>query len=282
MREDISSLIVIKLYPPPAEELPLAGLYLAHDLRLRPGGDHPFFYSSYIASLDGRIAVASPDGRGLAVPKAIANDRDWRLFQELAAQADLILTSGRYLRDYAAGRAQEILYGDDPRFTDLRAWRLSHGLPPLPALAVISAGLDFPVPPALIAEGRRVLVVTGRSADRQRVRELENGGVQVLTAGDERVDGTELAAGLSRLGFQIVFNATGPQVLHMLLQAGVLDRLYLTIAGRLLGGATYATIVEGELLEPARDMKMEELYWDPEGLDRLGQLFSVYHQKNQI
>ena len=36
----------------------------------------------------------------------------------------LVITTGRYLRDYAAGKAQEILrVYDDPRFADLKAWR---------------------------------------------------------------------------------------------------------------------------------------------------------------
>ena len=47
--------------------------------------------------------------RGMTVPKATSNERDWRLFQELAVQADIIISSGRYLRDYAEGQTQEIL-----------------------------------------------------------------------------------------------------------------------------------------------------------------------------
>ncbi|RME52690.1 MAG: pyrimidine reductase, partial [Caldilineae bacterium] len=89
---------------------PFPGAYLAHDLRhasRHPG--RPFVYANFVVSLDGRIAVPAADGQGLIVPKQIANERDWRLYQELAAQADLIISSGRYLRDWAAGRAQEIL-----------------------------------------------------------------------------------------------------------------------------------------------------------------------------
>ena len=80
------------------------------------------------------------------VPKDTANERDWRLFQELAAQADLIISSGRYLRDWADGRAQEILQTDDPRFADLRQWRQDRGLSPQPDIAIISGSLNFPVP----------------------------------------------------------------------------------------------------------------------------------------
>ena len=63
-------------------------------------------------------------------------------------------TSGRYLREYAEGRAQEILtVYDDPAFADLTQWRREQGLPPQPDLAVISASLDFPVPQVLLASG---------------------------------------------------------------------------------------------------------------------------------
>ena len=101
---------VIRLYPQPSREAPLQGLYLDHDLRRHAEGlGRPFVYSNFVTSLDGRIAVPGPTGSGLIVPKQIANPRDWRLFQELAVQADLIISSGRYLRDYAEGHAEEIL-----------------------------------------------------------------------------------------------------------------------------------------------------------------------------
>lgn len=43
----------------------------------------------------------------------------------------------------------------------------------------------------------------------------------------------------------------GPQVLHTLLAARVLDRLYLTLSGRVLGGAEFDTFCMGRTLDPA-------------------------------
>ncbi|MFN2221501.1 MAG: pyrimidine reductase, partial [Candidatus Promineifilaceae bacterium] len=100
---------VLQLYPLPSQQRPLKGLYLAHDLREqepRTAG-RPTIYSNFVTSLDGRIAIPHPSRPGMMVPKTTANERDWRLFQELATQADLIISSGRYLRDWADGRAQE-------------------------------------------------------------------------------------------------------------------------------------------------------------------------------
>ena len=270
---------VTRLVPQPAGNVPLRGLYLGHDLRrLAEQARRPVVAANFVTSLDGRIAVPRQDGTGLTVPANIANERDWRLFQELAVQADVIISSGRYLRDYAAGRAQEILrVYDDPRFEDLRAWRASRGLPPQPALAIISSSLDFPVPPVLSEGNRHVVVFTTENADPARVRELERQTSRVMVVGERQVTGRRLIDAMAALGYQTIYSAAGPRVLHMLLADQVLDRLYLTVVGRLLGGASFSSIVEGNLLERAVDMRLHSVAHDPVGA---GQLFTCYERQD--
>jgi riboflavin biosynthesis pyrimidine reductase len=268
---------LIQLYPPSPERIPLEGAYLAHDLRRFSGrSGQPFVYTNFITSLDGRIAVPRLDGKGLMVPKSTSNARDWRLLQELAAPDDLILSTGRYLREWAQGRAQEILQVDDPRFADLRVWRLERGLPQQPDIAIISASLDFPIPEVLTAAGRRVVVVTTGSPDPERVAEIEARAGQVLVAGESSVDGATMLEQLNRLGYTTVYSAAGPKVLHLLLAGGALDRLYLTYANRILGADQFATIVDGPSFDPALDFRIDRVYLDPAGLDGLGQLFVAY------
>ena len=266
-----------RLFPPPASERPLQGAYLAHDLRqFAQASGKPFVYSNFVTSVDGRIAIPREDGSGMKVPESTANERDWRLFQELAAQADIIISSGRYLRDWAEGRAQEILRVDDPRFADLRTWREERGLKPLPDIAIISRSLDFPVPDVLTADGRHVVVVTVAGQDDARIDELEAKAGRVIIAGEKGVDGAEMIRQMAHLGYETVYSATGPKVLHLLLAGGVLDRLYLTSANRLLGGQPFSSIVEGALLQPAYDLTISAIYHDPAALDGLGQLLLTY------
>ncbi|MBK8986650.1 MAG: dihydrofolate reductase family protein [Chloroflexi bacterium] len=269
---------VIQLYPLPAAERPLTNLYLNHNLRQYRAAGRPFVYANFVVSLDGRIAIPHASGQGLTVPKQIANERDWRLFQELAAQADLIISSGRYLRDWADGRAQEILQVDDPRFADLRAWRQEQGLPPQPDIAIISGSLDFPIPDVLTAGGRKVVVFTTANPNTARVREIEAQAGQVIVAGDENgMGGIQLVQRMGELGYQTIYSSAGPRILHLLLRGDVLDRLYLTQANRLLGGSPFASIVEGALLDTAVNMSLHTLYHDPQGLDGRGQLFLAYN-----
>ena len=83
---------------------------------------------------------------------------------------------------------------------------------------------------------------------------------------------------MAELGYQAVYSASGPKVAHLLLAAGVLDRLYLTLANRLLGGDPFSSIVEGPLLAPAVDMRLHTLFLDVAGLNGLGQLFLSYRR----
>lgn len=268
---------VTQLYPLPAVERPLEGLYLSHNLRQHSeANDQAFVYSNFVTSIDGRIAIPHPSRPGLMVPNNIANVRDWRLFQELAAQADMIISSGRYLRDWTDGRAQEILKVDDPCFADLREWRQSQGLSPQPDIAIISDSLHFPVPDVLSSGGRKVVVFTSANPNAERVVEIESKGAQVIIAGEERVEGAMLVQRMSDLGYRTVYSAAGPKVLHLLLSGRVLNRLYVTHANRLLGGQPFSSIVEGALLESAVDLQINSVYLDPHALDGLGQLFVSY------
>jgi riboflavin biosynthesis pyrimidine reductase len=271
---------VTQLYPQPSAERPLTGLYLAHNLRqYQAASGRAFVYSNFVVSLDGRIAVPHPTQKGLTVPKQIANERDWRLFQELAAQADMIISSGRYLREWAEGRAQEILQIDDPRFADLRDWREQQNLPPQPDIAIVSASLRFPIPDVLTSGGRKVVVFTTADPDPQRVKEIEAKAGQVIVAGNESsVAGDQMVQHMTNLGYKTIYSASGPQIMHLLLSGDVLDRLYLTLANRILGGEPYAGVVEGPLLATAVNMTTHTIYYDPHALDGLGQLFTSYNR----
>jgi len=270
---------VQQLYPPPVRELNLESLYLSHEIRefAESTGDL-FVYANFVTSLDGRIAIAGPGDPGITIPKNVANPRDWRLFQELAAQADLVISSGRYLRDWAAGKAQEILQVDDPRFADLRLWRQQRGLHPHPDIAILSQHLEFPLPEVLTAEDRRVIVFTAGEPDPQRVKEIEARAGRVFIVGDGVVDGRRMIEQLQSMGYRTVYSAAGPKILHTLLAANVLDRLYLTITNRLLGGLNFATIVDGPLITPSPSMEIGTIYLDSHPRDSLSQLFISYNR----
>lgn len=271
---------VLRIFPTPHQEVPLKGLYLGEDI---PSENEklgrPFVYANFITSLDGRIAVPNPKAGRLTVPEQIANDRDWRLFQELAAQADILITSGRYLRNYIEGTSQEILQAfDDPNYADLLDWRKEHGMAALPDLAVISGSLDFPAPDPKLWGDRSIIIFTGSRANSDRIRMVENEIGEVFIAGEESVRGNLMIEGLAQKGYRSIYNTTGPKVLHFLLADGIVDRLYLTFAHRVLGGDPYLSIVDGPLLEMPVDFRLRSAYLDSHSFDGAGQLITSYER----
>lgn len=269
---------VLRLFPGPSGPTPLRGLYL--DESLRPAGTQtrPFVYASFISSLDGRISLPDPETKTRKVPRAIANPRDWRLVQELAASADVLVTSGRYIRDLAAGVAQDNLpVSDKPEFADLFEWRHARGLAPQPAVAIVSSTLDFPIPEALLHSGRRTYIATGAATDTSRIGALTAQGVRVLKAGTGfQVEGRALVKALALEGFGNIDMTAGSVLLNALLTAGVLDRLYLTQACRILGGRSFETLHTGEELDPPADFKLRSLFYDAGENGAIRQLFSVF------
>lgn len=274
---------ILQFFPPNQPAQQLEGLYLSHNIRQYISDETPpFVYANYIVSVDGRISIPNTSGDGQTVPKDTANGRDWRLFQELVAQSDLIVSSGRYLREWAEGNAQEILEVNNPKFTDLRRWRKNQGLKPHPDIAIISGSLNFPIPDVLTASGRQVVVFTTEDAPKENIERIESKAGQVFIVGQSTVDGKQMLEQISSLGYKAVYNATGPKVMHLLFEAGVVNRLYLTIAHRVLGGMPFSSIVEGSLFETAVNLQLNTLYFDQTALDGLGQLFFSYDIESKI
>lgn len=266
---------VLRLFPGPVEERPLEGTYLRHALHRR-GGARPFVYTNFIASLDGRISEADERGRR-RVPAAIAGPRDWRLYMELLAQAEVLLTGGRHLRAVAAGRHGDLLQLAEAEHPDLVAWRREAGLTPHPTCAAFSASADIPAAALRARHPGRLLVFTCEDAEPARVQALERAEVEVVAAGrGGRVDAAAALAWLAGRGVRTVYSIAGPRLFHALLSAGAVDRLYLTLAHQLLGGAHYDTLLHGAALTPPPRLRLRELHLDREGGRE--QLFACYER----
>ena len=268
---------IIELYPNSGQIHLLKNLYLQQLAKLPPL--RPFIYSNFIASLDGRIALPGENRNTHQVPPAIANARDWRLFQELAAQADLLITTARFFRQEASNEAQaELPVGMSPEFDDLRDWRTSHNLKPQPDIAIFSASLDIPEESLKCYSDRQVYIITGEDADKEQLKRLtSNSNLKVIFSGTGNlVNAHSLRTQLAKLGYQRVYAIAGPSVLHALADGDALDRLYLTTAHCIIGGTEFDTFTRGEELLPALHLPLRALYLDQTSPPGCGQTLAVY------
>lgn len=269
---------VVRIFPGPHHTLPLHGLYLHQEIAVNQERHSPFVYANYVVSMDGRIALTLPQTGEKVIPDAITNPSDWRLYQELAAQADVLVASGRYMKEFAEGGTTEGLpVSDKKEFADLLHWRVTQGLPRQPALAVIGSSLDLPWEKICEKVSRPVYAITtdkANSADVEKVRRL---GVTTIESGSgNRIEGSKLVNGLAECGFNNIYVIAGPKVLGTLIADHVLDRLYLTQVYKLVGGRVYDTFLESPYLDTPVDLQLRCLFQHVSNDQSLEQSFAVF------
>ena len=268
---------VLQLFPPPARERRLSGLYLQEDIPAPPSGAAPFIYANFVTSLDGRIATTGADGVS-RLPEGLTNPSDWRLFQELQAHADCLVTHGGYLRALESGSLGNILQvGHAAGSEDMAQWRTEEGMGPQPAVAIVSTSLDFSLPRSLSDRGRAVHVLTTTVAPRERIAALRAAGCEVVAAGSgSRASGKQVAAVLGERGYRRLYLQTGPGMLETTLRDRVLSRLYLTLSHRVVGGERFDTMLRGGLLGAAGSLRLRALYLDHSAEGGGGQFFASF------
>ena len=268
---------VVQLFPRPARERRLEGLYLNESLPPPAARAHALVYANFATSLDGRIAVTEAGGRS-RLPEGLTNPRDWRLFQELQAHADCLVTHGGYLRALASGNLGNVLQvAPGAGSEDIAQWRAGQGMRAQPAVAILSASLDLPIPDSLAANRQPVHVLTTAAARRDRVEALQEAGFDVVVTGPGPwVRSRDAVRALAGHGYRRLYLQTGPRMLQTALRDGVLSRLYLTISHRVTGGERFDTMLRGAVLGEAGVLRLRALYLDEGAGGGCGQFFACF------
>ncbi len=197
--------------PPPPDATCLLG-------HVVPPTERPYLVVKYAQTLDGRIATAAGDS------KWITGEAERSVSHALRAACDAVMVGvGTVLRD-------------DPQLTV----RLVPGASPL--RVVLDSTLRTPST-ALVLDGDPVtiLLTTDRAAegDRERLRVL-GAGIRVVPAGPAGVDLPAALRVLRELGVRSLLVEGGARVITSLLGAGLVDRLVVGTAPKILGAGTDA------------------------------------------
>jgi riboflavin-specific deaminase-like protein len=222
----------------------------ALDLVGRAYEHRPYVVTNFALTLDGKATLHGRSG-------AIGSDTDTEMLVGLRTKVDAVMIGAGTMRVERYGRVLP-----DP---EKRARRERQGLPHDPLCVIISGRLDVPWDAPLFTDGGgRVLIFTASEAEPPETETP----VRVI-----RHDGqVDLAAALGHLraerGVRALLCEGGPRVHAQLLDAGLVDELFVTHAPKLAGGEGPGLAVGlSELERPL------ELAWL---LDEGGELFGRY------
>ena len=185
------------------------------------GRDRLFVTVSYAQTLDGRIATRTGDSRWVSCPDSL-------IFAHcLRAEHDAVLVG------------VGTVVADDPRLTT----RLVPG--PSPRRVVVDSRLRLPLEAAVLRDGatRATVVVATHVAPADRVDHLRALGATVLLAeaeADGRVKLGDALRMLARDGVGSLLIEGGSGMITAALRAGVVDRLAVCVAPKLVGSGIEA------------------------------------------
>jgi riboflavin biosynthesis pyrimidine reductase len=180
----------------------------------------PHVRAGFVASVDGAVVV---DGSS----RPLSGPADREVFRTLRATSDVVLVG--------AGTARSEDYGPVRLPEPLRRRRLEAGMPERPALAVVSRSLRLEAAHRLLEDaGAPLLLLTTSGA---AVPDGLPPHAEVVRCGDDDVDPVQALAALRGRGLDRVLCEGGPQLLHALLAADLVDELCLTTSPVLVGGA---------------------------------------------
>ncbi|MEQ3553375.1 RibD family protein [Pseudonocardia nematodicida] len=182
---------------------------------VRTPADRPFVLLKYAQTLDGRIAATGGDS------KWISSDAERCVTHALRARCDAIMVGiGTVL-------------SDDPLLTV----RMVPG--PSPRRVVLDSRLRTPPDAALLDGDPGTIVLTSAS---DGATHLERPGVEVhrVAAGPDGIDLPGALRDLRAAGVRSVLVEGGAKVLTAMLAAGVVDRVVVAVAPRILGSGVEA------------------------------------------
>jgi riboflavin biosynthesis pyrimidine reductase len=279
---------------PEHRQIPLSGLYLDQKLaELSARIGRALVITNYLTDQNGIIARAD-EQHHFQVPVELKNPSDWQLFQELMAQADVVISGGAYLRRVAAvgSRAEDILdqFEAGSAFAALGQWRLNAGYPARrPDLAIVARSLDFKIPEKVLSSGRKTIIFTTHAlANTDEARAFRAAGTVVIGSGETGVDGKQMIDTLSQgMGYRVIMMATGPSVLAILLKAKRLDLLYMTQAQRKIpfdDPSTVQTILPGgKKVDELQEFQLTHQFFQEQVVTedgtRISQAFLRYDKK---
>ena len=187
-----------------------------------PPADRPYVAINMVMSADGRTVV---DG----TERGLGSELDQRLMRELRVHFAVVMNGGATFR--ASGTSARL---NNP---GLEQWRVERGMTPSPIAAVLTRSGDLPPERRFFTDhGFEAVIYLSSAAPDDVRRELESRGRPVVVVPEGGEAGAALEHLQHELGASRVLVEGGATLNGELIQRGLVDEYFLTLAPKITGG----------------------------------------------
>lgn len=219
----------------------------------------PFIFINSAMSLDGKLSTIERK------QVRISNKEDLERIDKLRASADAVMVGSNTVAI------------DDPKLVvksdSLRKERIEKGLPENPAKVMVGSIKKIKLDGDFLNYGNaEKIIFTTEKEEEKRIGELKK-KARVYVLGKEKTNIFEMMDILASLGIKRIMVEGGGTLNYELLEAGLVDEIYVAIGPIVFGGKDAPTLADGEGLPYEKAVKLE-----PIGMDKLGDVFVVRYK----
>ncbi len=189
----------------------------------------PFVAIKMAMSADGRTATKAGDSKWITGKKARQH------VHRMRGQFDAVMVGSRTIRI------------DNPRLTA----RLKGA--PNPYRIIVDSDLCIsPHSNVLKNKDGKTIIATTEKAPKKKLAKMKN----AFVCGKKRVDMRRLVQGLSAMGIKRILIEGGSELNASAMDAGIVDRLYIFVAPKIIAGRDAKGVIGGEGIAKMKDAKM--------------------------
>jgi|TARA_Y100000389_G_scaffold182312_1_gene198817 riboflavin biosynthesis pyrimidine reductase len=270
--------IISKIYPKTKNSrYAVDSVYLRKRLIFKKNHDKPMYYANFLTSLDGRIATYNNKYKQLLTPQSIKNNVDFQLFCQLQAQADCLITNTHYMKGLDIGYYGDILSTKDQK---LKKWRKENNLYSQ-KIIILSNSLNFPISDKTEKYKEEIIVLT-TSKNKNKIKKFQSNGYKILKFSGKNISAKQLDNFIVKNKFNSIYFIAGPTIVEQFISKNLLDKLYYSTSIRMIGTTKYDTIIRGNFLKKAVNLKLSEMYiYEEKGKINEQTLFQIFNAKEE-
>ncbi len=221
--------------------------------------EKPFIFINSAISLDGKLSTRERK------QVKISNKEDLERVDSLRAGADAVMVGSNTVAI------------DDPKLTvkseALRNQRKAKGMPENPAKVMVGSIKNIRVDGDFLNYGNaEKIIFTTEKEDIKKIEELRK-KAKVYVLGKQKTNVKEMIEILSGLGMKRIMVEGGGTLNYEMLEAGLVDEIYVAIGPMIFGGKDAPTLADGEGLLYEKKINLE-----PIGTETLGDVYVLKYK----
>lgn len=219
----------------------------------------PFIFINSAMSLDGKLSTYERK------QVKISNKQDLERVDALRAGADAIMVGSNTVAI------------DDPKLavksSELRRQRTAKGLPENPAKIMVGSIKNIRSDGEFLNYGNaEKIIFTTEKEDKAKIAALRKKAI-VYVLGKEKTNICEMIDILAGLGIKRIMVEGGGTLNYEMLEAGLVDEIYVAIGPMLFGGKDAPTLADGTGLPYDKAIKLETI-----GMEKLGDVYVLRYK----